>query len=612
MAAPIGQSASVTITHDAAGNLAGIQAAAAAVPTFVVPPASIRIEAGEMTGFSVRVASTLPVSYQWKRNGIDIPGATADTLLFPKATVADEGAYSVVATNSLGSVTSEAASLSIDIREVFAWGLNTSGQTNVPVDLENVIALDGGSDHSIALLANGSVRAWGRNVEGQTTVPAGLAGVVAVAAGGFHNLALKADGTVVAWGYNNWGQINVPSGLNNVVAVAAGYWFSMALKSDGTLLGWGHNTWGQTTIPANVQGKVLAVRTGDAHTLALLHDGTVAVWGSNAFNQSTFPAGFVNTGIVGITARQNHQLVRYADGSLAGWGDNTSKPLTPPATLAAPVSVEIGYLHSLALQSDGTVVGWGSATDGQSAIPPALPPVLSVAAGGWHSLALGTADSAVATPVIAHPPTVLVGFGGSTPIRLPAKNSPSAYTATGLPPGLTLDAATGIVSGTVFGVGSFPAVISATNAFGTTQKTVTFVSLNPAGLTVTQVWRRKHFGTTENSGSAADLADPDGDLLPNLVELAAATDPTVADGPPGRLVRNGGVLEFTWTRFKAAVAEGLTFTVEWSDTLAAPDWTSSGVTSAVVSEDNSVRTVRATLPAGPGGQRFVRLRIARP
>ncbi len=44
-------------------------------------------------------------------------------------------------------------------------------------------------------------------------VPSGLKDVVAIEAGAYHSLALKEDGTVVAWGSNDDNQCDVPSGL---------------------------------------------------------------------------------------------------------------------------------------------------------------------------------------------------------------------------------------------------------------------------------------------------------------------------------------------------------------------------------------------------------------
>ena len=57
--------------------------------------------------------------------------------------------------------------------------------------------------------------------------------MVAIAAGDEHSLALLANGTVVAWGFDTLGETNVPTGLINVVAVAAGADHSLAQVGSG-------------------------------------------------------------------------------------------------------------------------------------------------------------------------------------------------------------------------------------------------------------------------------------------------------------------------------------------------------------------------------------------
>src|SRR5205814_310851 len=81
-----------------------------------------------------------------------------------------------------------------------------------------------------------TVVAWGDNSFSETNVPPNLNTVVAIAAGGFHSLALKADGTVVGWGDNAFNQSTIPSGLSNVIAIAAGENHSCAVKQDGTVV----------------------------------------------------------------------------------------------------------------------------------------------------------------------------------------------------------------------------------------------------------------------------------------------------------------------------------------------------------------------------------------
>ncbi|MEO7724631.1 MAG: hypothetical protein ABIU29_08100 [Chthoniobacterales bacterium] len=55
-----------------------------------------------------------PLSYQWRKNGLVIGGATNPTYVTPPTTRADNGAlFSVVVSNNGGSVTSQNAQLRV-------------------------------------------------------------------------------------------------------------------------------------------------------------------------------------------------------------------------------------------------------------------------------------------------------------------------------------------------------------------------------------------------------------------------------------------------------------------------------------------------------------------
>lgn len=127
---------------------------------------------------------------------------------------------------------------------VTGWGTDyTSGlPLEIPAGLSNVVSITGGLRHFVALHANGSMTAWGDNWAGQTNIPFDLTNAMAVAApastAGDHTLALRDNGTVVAWGCNCHGATNVPAGLTNVVAISAGSNgdgddYNLALVADG-------------------------------------------------------------------------------------------------------------------------------------------------------------------------------------------------------------------------------------------------------------------------------------------------------------------------------------------------------------------------------------------
>src|SRR5204863_513562 len=62
---------------------------------------------------------TAPLSYQWRKSGAAISGATAPTYTTPATTSADSGSqFTVVVTNTAGSVTSNAATLTVSAAAV--------------------------------------------------------------------------------------------------------------------------------------------------------------------------------------------------------------------------------------------------------------------------------------------------------------------------------------------------------------------------------------------------------------------------------------------------------------------------------------------------------------
>jgi uncharacterized delta-60 repeat protein len=403
------------------------------LPTISVHPTNQVVCAGTSVTLSVAATGTMPLSYQWRKGSADlteggnISGATTATLTLTNVQLGDAGSYTVVVGNSAGTSTSSAAILTVRLPvpmrptgfplsaptlpgSVVAWGRNDYGQTNVPEDLTNAVALTAGVYHSLALKNDGTVVAWGYNNYGQSTVPSDLTGVVALAAGSGHSLALKSDGTVTAWGSDWSGESTAPAGLCGAVAIAAGAIHSLALKSDGTVAAWGDNSGGQSAVPVGLT-DVVALAAGGWHSLALKSDGTVAAWGDNGNGQSTVPVGL--TSVVALAAGGAHSLALKSDGTVVAWGNNGQGRSTVPAGLTNVVAIAAGYGHSLALQNDGTVVAWGSDNYGQCAVPSTLSSVVTaVAAGGYQSLALGP----VLPPKIATQPksqTVGVGAGAT-------------------------------------------------------------------------------------------------------------------------------------------------------------------------------------------------------
>ncbi len=312
------------------------------------------------------------------------------------------------------------------------WGANADGQLGdgttenslapIPVsDLGEVVSVAAGSDHSLALLSNGTVMAWGANNVGQlgdgnntsSDLPvavSGLSGVTAIAAGGEFSLALLSNGHVMAWGEGEEGRLgdgsinnsNVPvevTGLSEVTAISAGGKHGLALLSDGRVKAWGSDKEGQlgngcdaptcngeeTPVEVTELGGVTAIAAGGEFSLALLSNGTVEAWGKNKGDQlgdgsktnSDTPVAVQGLiGVHAIAAGQSHSLAALTGGEVFAWGTGTSGELGNGAGTSSNVpvqasgltevtSVSAGLNYSVALQADGNVWTFGGGGEGQ-------------------------------------------------------------------------------------------------------------------------------------------------------------------------------------------------------------------------------------------------------
>jgi alpha-tubulin suppressor-like RCC1 family protein len=350
---------------------------------------------GGSVQFSVIATLQGPFAYQWKFNGVNLPGATNNPLVLTNVQITQAGVYSVVVDNGLGFVTSSNVTLSVS--QFAAWGNNQFGQTNFVSAISNVVAIASGSDHNLALRNDGTVAAWGFNTFGQANVPPTLSEVISIAGGGDYSLALKSNGTVVAWGYNSYRLTNVPPTLNGVTALAGGYYHWLAVKTNGQVIAWGRNDYGQTNVPVGLS-NVVAVAGGGYHCLALKADSTVQAWGQNAYGQTNVPGGLSN--ILAIAAGYYHNLALKSDGTVVAWGNNGQGQTNVPPGMSNIVSIAAGGYHSVALRNDGTVVAWGYNGYGQTSVPGTLRNVEAISAGFYHTLTLVNDGK----PYIARPP----------------------------------------------------------------------------------------------------------------------------------------------------------------------------------------------------------------
>jgi hypothetical protein len=99
-------------------NLVGFSGPTA--PQLIAAPAPQAVLVGQSASFSVGVLGSAPLTYQWKRNGTDIPGATSSTLNLANVYYTQAGSYTCGITNSLGGIISPAAALTVSPYPQFA------------------------------------------------------------------------------------------------------------------------------------------------------------------------------------------------------------------------------------------------------------------------------------------------------------------------------------------------------------------------------------------------------------------------------------------------------------------------------------------------------------
>ena len=84
------------------------------VSQITMQPASQTVSVGRSATFSVLATGTPPLHYQWRRNGAAIVGATGSSYTTPAAVIVDNGlSFTLVVTNVTGSITSNAATLTV-------------------------------------------------------------------------------------------------------------------------------------------------------------------------------------------------------------------------------------------------------------------------------------------------------------------------------------------------------------------------------------------------------------------------------------------------------------------------------------------------------------------
>ena len=145
-------------------------------PAISTQPAAQTIAEGQTATFSVTATGTAP-GYQWKKNGTDIPGATSSTYTTSAASndeIGKDWAYSVVISNSAGSVTSSNAVLTVTVAEEPTITTQPASQTVAVGQTASFSVVATGSEPLAYQWKKNGINIQGATSSSYTTPAAGL------------------------------------------------------------------------------------------------------------------------------------------------------------------------------------------------------------------------------------------------------------------------------------------------------------------------------------------------------------------------------------------------------------------------------------------------------
>lgn len=147
--------------RDDVGLVYVVPPAQGALPLITRQPADQSVGAGQTATFRVSAVSAVPMTYQWRMNGVNISGATSATYVTAPTTAAESGkALTVGVSNAYGSVTSATADLTVldtapaitaqpapqnvELGEVATFGVSAVGSAPLTYQwFRNSVAIDG-------------------------------------------------------------------------------------------------------------------------------------------------------------------------------------------------------------------------------------------------------------------------------------------------------------------------------------------------------------------------------------------------------------------------------------------------------------------------------------
>lgn len=456
------------------------------------------------------------------------------------------------------------------------YAINNSGQ--VAGDADFIIAgftrthamlNSGGVTYDLGTLG-GSTDSGGRGINSSGQVTGYSNGHAFLYSGGVMNdLGIGVGTSTIGYGINNSAQVTgrmfMPSNHSHAFLYSGG-----AMNDLGT--GTNPNILDSLGYGINNLGQVVGVMSDSTYDHAFLYfSGTM-------YDLTPLVTNLAGSGFGNL----NSATAINDSGQIVGWS-YVGVNQRPRAWLLTPV---VTAPHIAVEQPAGTNIGNGGAKSfGSSTVGNSTSLAFTIkntgnadlALSGTPKVAVSGTDAAMFT-VTSQPTTPVTGPTGTTPFTVQfAPTSAGAKTA----------------------------ALSITN--NDSSATLFTITITGTGLTLLENWRQTWFGTTSNTGNAADTADPYHRGLQNLATFAlfgpAQNPATASIAQLPQAQRTAG--NFLYSITQPAGVGGVTYGAEWRADLLAGLWTT-------ISDTGTGTQHIFSIPIGTNPQLFLRLKVTNP
>nr|WP_165480987.1 immunoglobulin domain-containing protein [Legionella tucsonensis] len=492
-------------------------------PSITTQPVSQTVTEGQSVTFSVTATGTAPLSYQWKKDGVAIAGATTASYNIPSVVLADAGDYTVDVSNLEGTVTSSTAVLTVN--SAIPPSITTQPVSQTVTEGQSV---------TFSVTATGTAPLsyqWKKDgvaIAGATTASYNIPSVALADAGNYTVDVSNSAGTVISsTAVLTVNSVIPPSITTQPISqtVTVGQSVTFSVTATGTA-------------PLSYQWKKNGVAIAGATTasynipsVALADAGNYTVDVSNS-------AGTVISSAAILSVNQLNQTIIFT--SIAPTNpivDGSTYIPTATATSGLPVTITVDTSSSNVCSiSEGVVSFIGV---GNCILNANQPGNVNYAPAPQVQQSISVVGSS--PPAITSAASTTFPFGVSSSFIVTVTGSPApTLTVTGtLPTGITFNSSTGVLSGISTQTGNYPITFTATNGIGNpaTQSFILTISAftppNPTsdtamtGLINAQVVATQHFAETHIIQITDHLQQLHRfDLKKNKVTLGFHTPPT--------------------------------------------------------------------------------------